>query len=147
MLKNYLKIFVRNIKRQKAYSFINISGLAAAMACAMIILLWIRSELSYDSQHRNAGRIFALVTHLQMGNNDFRQYSTTGAMAAILQREFPGVEKAVRFGFEPDAVVSRGANRFNETRIYYADASVFEVFSYDLVKGDPRTALRIPQTM
>lgn len=147
MMKNYLKIFIRNVKRQKAYSFINIAGLAVAMAGAMIILLWIRGETGYDREHRNADRIYALVTDLKIGSNQFRQYATNGVLAGVLPREFPEVEKAVRFGYEPSSVVSHGATRFNENGILYADASVFEVFSYTLVKGDPLTALQIPSTV
>jgi len=121
--------------------------LAAAMAGAMIIGLWIRGETSYDRGHRNADRTFALVTHLKIGSNEFDQYGTNSQMADLLRREYPEVENAVRFGSEPTPVIAVGSNRFTENRIYYADASVFAIFSgYQLVKGDPETALRIPYT-
>ena len=70
MLKNYLKIAVRNIKRNKIYSFINIAGLAIGIACCLLILLYIQDELSYDRFHKNADRIYRINTDLKFGGTE-----------------------------------------------------------------------------
>lgn len=98
MLRNGLSIAVRNIKRQKVYSAINIAGLAVGMACCLLILLWVRDELSYDRFHVNADRIVR-VTRLWMnadGVVSLHLGHVAPPIAPLLQNDFPEIERAVR---------------------------------------------------
>ena len=91
MYKNYLKTALRNIKRQKGYSIINIGGLAVGMACCLLILLWVQNELSFDKFHRDADKIFEIRGKVQIGNN----YGYTGAplpMGETLKEEYQKVK-------------------------------------------------------
>ena len=93
MLKNYLKIALRNIVRQKGYSFINIAGLTLGLACFILIGLWVRDELSFDRFHEKKDRIFRIMNKVQSGD----LISTpTYALAPALKEEYPEVEETSR---------------------------------------------------
>lgn len=145
LLVNYLKVAVRKIKRQKAYSFINIAGLTVGLTCCLLLLLWIRDELGYDRFHANANRIYR-VEHAEIWEGrDMRIASTQAPLAPALRAEFPGIEKTVRIGENIFDVVC-GSARFPE-RIFFADPEIFDVFSFALLKGDPASALREPDSI
>ncbi len=146
MLKNYLKIAVRNLLKHKAYSFINIAGLAMGMTCCILILLYVQHELSYDRFHQNAKRIYRIAWF--SGNPQTR---TPHPMAQAMVRDFPEVKSAVSISpiwgpglTRPAIAVKYGDKRFDEKGFYSADTTFFEVFSFPLIKGDPETALRSP---
>ena len=146
MLKNYLIIALRNLRRHRAFSFINIAGLAVGMACALLILLYVQDELSYDQYHVNKDRMYRLVTG--SGSDTYEAIAkVSGAWGAALLEDLPDVEQVVRFRFMGPALVSRGDTRFYEIGAFYVDPSVFEVFSFSLVAGDPQTALSQPNSI
>lgn len=98
MFKNYVKITLRNIKMNKVYSFINISGLAVGMACCLLILLFVRDELSYDQFHKKGDRIFRLVDSFETPGGMDRSFAfSSGPFAPTMKRDFPEVEDGVRF--------------------------------------------------
>ena len=139
MLKNYLKIAFRNLLRHKAFSIINIAGLSTGMACSILILLWVQDELSYDRFHGNAGSIYRLTAEI---SGD--KVATTGApLAAALQAEMPEVKNATRV-FPSENIFEAGNRKFEEKRVLFADSTFLQVFSFPLVKGDPRAALSRP---
>lgn len=140
MLRNYLIIAWRNILRHKVYSVINITGLAVGMACTFMILAFVRFELSYDQYHEDADRIYRVLRQRKHGLN-----AVTGApVAPLLQREFPGVEYAVRLGRFKGNMVRRGDKSFIEDRFFFADANLFNVFTLKLLRGDPQKVLEDP---
>ncbi len=146
MLKNYLKIAARNLLKHKAYSFINIAGLAMGMTCCILILLYVQHELSYDRFHQDAKRIYRIFW--QSGNPQTR---TPHPMAQAMVSDFPEVKSAVSISpiwgpglTRPAISVKYGDKRFDEKGFYSADTTFFEVFSFPLIKGDPKTALRSP---
>jgi len=138
MLRNYFKIAFRNITRHKAYSIINISGMAIGMASSILILLWVQNELSYDKFHKNAGQLYRIITDF----GDSKTLGTPAGMPAALTGEMPVVKNAVRlyFAWSP-VLMESGGKKFEEKHAWYADASFLEMFSYPLVKGDRSTAL------
>ncbi|MGH7497215.1 MAG: ABC transporter permease, partial [bacterium] len=143
MLKNYLKIALRNLLRHKAYTLINIAGLSVGMACCALMLLYIRDELNYDRFHQRAERIYRVITtdHDQHGTNTFS--GTPAPLAPALQQEYPGVHQIVRVQTPYDrTLVSHEDKQFYEDRICYADSTLFAVFDFPLLQGDPKTALR-----
>jgi len=148
MVKNYLKIAFRNIKKHKAYSFINISGLAIGMACCLFIILFVQDELSYDRYHEKADRIYRLVDSLDAPGELSMHFALSSApFAPTLKNDFPEVEDAVRFFLGRRRMVSYEDKKYYEDGLIFADASLFNIFTFPLIKGDPDTALEAPNTL
>ena len=143
MLKNYLKIALRNLKRHKGYSFINIAGLAIGMACCILILLWVQDELSYDRFHENGKDIYRIMsygTRYMIEGID----GTPAPLAPAVKEEVPGIGNYARFSDIPKLVFKYGNKVFYETRGLMADPSIFEIFTFPFAQGDPKTALSEP---
>ncbi len=141
MLRNYLKIAFRNILRHKTYSFINVAGLAIGMACCILILLWVNHELSYDKFHENANRIYRLCLDTNIGGSELQAPVSCAPAPLVMVQEFPEVEDAVRVQPLGKVLVETGSKKFYEEYIFYSDNSVFNVFSFPLLQGDPQSAL------
>ncbi len=134
MFKNYIKIAFRNIKRNKTYSFINISGLTMGMTCCILIFLWIKDEWSYDRFHKNSDRIF----HVMVNVEPVWWQSSPLALAPRLEQDFPEIKKAVRYA--PRQRTFKFENKlFNETGAYVS-IEFLDLFSFPLLHGDPNTA-------
>jgi putative ABC transport system permease protein len=138
MLKNYLKIAFRNILRHKAYSIINISGLAIGMASSILILLWVQNELSYDRFHKNADLIYRITAQA----SDFKAAVNPAAMPAGLQAAIPQIKNTVRLSHVSTNLFEVGNRKYEEKRVFYADSTFLDMFSFPLVKGNPATALQ-----
>ena len=147
MFKNYLNIAVRNLLRHKGYSFINITGLAIGIACCLLIVLYVQDELSYDRFHEKADRIYRVTLHGRLAGNDIHAATSSAPMAATLMDDYPEVLVATRVRRSSLMLVSREDQYFNEKRVFYADSTLFSVFTLPLIAGDPNTALREPHTM
>lgn len=143
MLNNYLKIALRNLKKHSGYSFINISGLAIGMASCLLILIFVKSELSYDRFHQKADQIYRVTLNFYIGTNDILVANGPVPLAKTLVQEYPEVEAATHI-YQVEAYVSFEENQYREERFYYADSSVFNVFSLFLLQGDMESALRKP---
>jgi putative ABC transport system permease protein len=141
MLKNYFKVAWRNIIRHKGYSFINIFGLAAGIACCILIMVWVQNELSFDRFHGKSDRIYRLYNELTLNGQTRTAPVTSAPMAPALRQSFPEVESAVRLSSYGDTVVKYGEREFREDQVYLADDSIFDVFSFPMLQGDPKTAL------
>ncbi|NIM59325.1 MAG: FtsX-like permease family protein [Candidatus Aminicenantes bacterium] len=141
MFKNYLKITLRIIKRYKGYSFINITGLAVGLACCILILLWVRNELSYDTFHEKGERIFKVTIESHQPDGRIEPLSSTQfPLAPALKERYPDIQEATRI-FKAKALVRYGAKAFNEDRFFFTNPSFFEMFTFPLVRGNPQTAL------
>jgi len=138
MLRNYFKIALRNILRHKSYSAINISGLAIGMASSILILLWVQNELSFDKFHTNAGQIYRITADA----SGFKAAVNPAGMPAGLQAVMPVIKNTVRLSHIESALFDAGGDRkFEEKRIFYADSTFLEVFSFPLLEGNRKTAL------
>ncbi len=147
MFNNYLKITIRTISRHKSYSFINVSGLAAGMACCILIMLFINNEFSYDDYHEKADRIYRLVDDIYAPGRGVLETATSSTrFAPFLLQEFPEIKNGVRF-LQRRRLVEFNEKKIFEDNCFYTDASVFSVFSFNLMKGDPETALSDPRTV
>jgi putative ABC transport system permease protein len=147
VFKNYLKIAFRNLLRHKLYSLINVLGLALGMACCLLIILFIQDELSYDRFHEKAGQIYR-VAKIEKRNEGVVNYPLVfPVVAPKLQEDFPEVLNAVRFEPRLSVLVNRENKQFLEQRFFYADSNVFDVFTFPLIKGDPKIALKEPYTL
>jgi putative ABC transport system permease protein len=145
MLKNYLKIAWRNLLRNKNYTLINITGLTVGMACCILIALYVREELSYDTFHTKADRIVEVaIDHPDFG----KMLSTPYALAEGLEDEVPTVKKATRISGIRDLNVSPdGETYIALERGEYAEPSFFDLFSFSVLKGDARKALAKPDNI
>ena len=140
MLFNYLKIALRNLRKHKAFSVINVSGLAIGMTCSIFILLWVREELSFDRFNANADRLFRLTDNV----GDFKAAVTPAGVAAGLKSQLPAIKNITRISKDHSAVFEVGALKFQEKRLIYADSNFLEMFNYPLLKGNKNTALQSP---
>lgn len=140
MFKNYFKIAIRNFLRTKTFSFINLSGLAIGLASVIMILSYVRYELSYDKHYSNSDRIFRLVEVRNRGGVSEESVVVNEGLADALKREFPEVE----------AVTYVSTNKFNFLKngeaisidALNADSNFFKIFNLPFIYGDPITALR-----
>ncbi len=146
MFQHCLRIAIRNFFKHKGYSFINVAGLAIGLACCFVIVLYVRHELSYDRFHANAGHIYRLL-HTPAQDPTQRSAISAAGYAPHLKAEFPDLE-VVRFLTNSSRVnLKHGAETRTVDGFFYADAAVFDVFSFPLRQGDPKTALAAPNTM
>ncbi len=143
MITNYLKIALRITWRHKGYSIINIFGLAAGMACCILILLYVQDELSYDRCHENFQRIYRVIGDEKNEGQVRHVANTYGPLAPALLSSFSEIEHAVRF-FPYSATVQSGEQKFQEERFFFTDSTVSKVFTFQFKRGDPRTALNSP---
>ena len=140
MLGHYLLTAWRNILKSRSHAAINVIGFAIGMACCLVILLYIRDELSYDRHNTRGDRIYRIVTD--------RTARTPGALGEFIKAQLPEVEQMVRLRATIGTWLFTTEDRqFYEQRVYWADGSLFDVFDVPLVRGDPASALTAPNTM
>jgi putative ABC transport system permease protein len=151
LFSNYLKIGLRKIKRQKIYALINIAGLAVGLACCAVIILYVTNELSYDAFHNDAARVYRIAVHRVNIVGEFRFVATPAPLGPELKRSYPQVEQAVRvvppYENASHVLVVQGEKRFFETRVWFADEDIFELFHMPFIHGNPRTALTHPNAV
>jgi putative ABC transport system permease protein len=146
MLRHYLKIVFRSLKKHKGYSFINISGLAIGMAVCILIMMWVVNELSYDRFHEKADYIYRVTMDLEAGSTLHTPVTLT-AVGPALVRDFPEVLQSTRI-LPPNRVAVKYEDKmFQETRVGYAENSIFDIFTLPFVSGDPKTALEAPYSV
>jgi putative ABC transport system permease protein len=149
MFKNHLIVAWRNIKKSKAYSALNILGLAIGMAVFILIMLYVRYELSYDRYHANARDIYRIIQR-QPGNfiNGSDIFAgTPPPLAPALIRDFPEILSAARITSSPDVLLSVGEKNFVEKKLHWADPQTFDIFSFPFIRGDGAKALKDPSSI
>jgi len=147
MIKNYLKIALRNLLKYKVYSIINVFGLSVGLACCILIILFIRDELNYDKFHKNADQIYRVVVEFKYRETPDHFAHTQAPLAPALLNEFPEVLNAVRFARRSQELIAYKEKYFWEKGLMLADPSIFEVFTFPLIKGDSGTALSDPNSI
>ncbi|MDX2413763.1 MAG: ABC transporter permease [Bacteroidales bacterium] len=146
-MKSFFNLLFRVIKRNKLFSFLNITGLAVGMASFVIIVLWISDELSYDKFHENADRIVRVKTFFKIGGEEgFETYSPAPLAEAAI-RDFPEVENAVRLRSYGGFIVEYEDKVFDEPGFIYADSTFFKIFSFPMISGDPDEVLKVRNTI
>ncbi len=148
MLKNYLKVAFRNLLRFKTYSFINITGLAIGIACCLLILLYIKNELSYDRFNKKADQIYRINTDLKFGNTELAIPVVPDLMGPLLKQDFPQVKEYTRiYNWAGKKLVKKGNNFNTETGIAYVDSTFFKVFTFKTIAGNTDKILNEPNTV
>ena len=156
MVLNYFKIAWRNIMKSKAFSFINIFGLAAGLACCMLISIYLRYEWSYDSYQKDVSNLYQVETEFTGMGKQFTLAGSPAPMGAAVQKDFPEVRESTRLLqlalFEDKTLLQYkipGAAplSFYEDKGFLADSNFFHFFTYPFIEGNPNTALQAPATI
>src|SRR6266542_4481850 len=143
MFKNYFKTGIRNLQRNKVYSFINIAGLSLGLACAMLIMLYVKDEVSYDRFHKNVDRIYRINRKLLRDNGNVDNSGYTGLFQGQrFTAGIPEIQGFVRFRNGQKDIKKGTGIQLQE--VFYTDSNFFSVFSFPLLKGNPKTALLQP---
>src|SRR5450631_4195611 len=140
MLKNFFKIAFRNLWKNKGFSFINITGLAIGMASAMLLLLWIYDEVSYDRFHEKRDRIYEAWNRAEFSGEMHSWNTTPKILARTVEHDFPEVELAVRVNWGSNFLITVGEKRIMEPG-NIVDSAFLDMFSFPLLNGNPHTAL------
>lgn len=147
MIKNYFKIALRNINRQKFYAFINIAGLTIGLATSLLIVLYIVDEFSYDRFHKDVDTMYRVNLHAKL-SEQYMDIAYTGApVAAGFVNEIPEIESACRISFENDINIAFEEDSYTEKKVLLADSNFFDFFSFKLLHGDVKTALKEPNSV
>ena len=153
MLKNYMMVALRTVRRQKGYAAINIVGLAVGLACCLLIGIYVYHEATYDRFHEHTDRIYRLIYNWEEGRDalpppraDFWAWGSA-APGPPLAADFPEVEQMVRFSGGHTLLLSREDRSFQEEDYYFVDPAVFQMFDFELLRGTPETVLDEPDTI
>lgn len=143
MITNYVKVAVRNLLRQKGFSFINIFGLALGISCTALIGMWVNDELSYDRFHKDHERMYRITATLP----ELKVHAavTSAPIALSAKNEIPEIEDAVRISHLHRDLVQVGDVKFEEKAILYADSNFFRIFTFPFIKGDAEKAMLNPE--
>lgn len=148
MLKNYILVALRTLWKHRVYSLINIAGLAAGMACCLVIFLYVRDEVHFDRFHEHLDRIYRVTMRSTLSGELHTFARTPFPMGPQLAEEISGVETMVRlFGRSAGVQASGHEGRFQEPQFWFADSTFFRVFSFPLLRGDTATALVQPHSV
>ena len=146
MLQNYIKIAFRNLIKGKVYSLINIVGLAVGLACFILIAFYVQHELSFDKYHTNSNQTYRLVS--EFGESDYEGIAkVTAPWGEASLEQIPEVENMTRFISSGTVLVRNGDQSFYESEGFFADSSVFKMFSFNLLQGTPEQVLAEPNTI
>ncbi len=147
MFKNYLITAIRSFGKNKVFTIINIVGLAIGLACSFLIFLHVYTELSYDDHFKDAKDIYRLAVKASMSDNSFEAAVTGGPLAQILQNELPEVLNYTRLREGRMTLLTTEDRSFYEEKIMFADSSFFEIFSFEVIAGEPHKALIHPYSI
>lgn len=148
MIRNYLLIAWRNLKKNKTYSIINIAGLAIGLACFLLIALFVLDELSFDKYNEKADQVYRINARLKFGGADLSYPLTSDMMGQVLKKDYPQVEDYARiYNSNGSKLLKKGNEYITETAVCYADSNLANIFTFHAIAGDPKTALKEPNTV
>ena len=144
MLRNFLLITLRNLRKDGWYSLVNILGLTIGITFSLFLIFYIKDELSYDRGNKKADRIYRVNTYVHEKDKNTDIAITQLPLGPTMKKDYPEVEDMVRLQGRERTLFKNGENSFYETKAYYADSTIFNVFTNKFIEGDPRTALTAP---
>ena len=147
MFKNLFKISIRNLRKDKGYATINILGLTIGITCSLFLFMYLLDEISYDRYHKNADNIYRIVANIKEPDDAFTWAVVQMPLADELRDNYPEVKNAVRFFDMSRDLFKVGDKEFYEAKFFFTDSTVFDMFSYDFLAGDPNTALDAPNAI
>lgn len=146
MLTNYLKVAIRTFIKSRSFSVINIAGLSIGISTCVLITLYVLDELSFDKFHANADRIYRVTELLHLPSENRHQVVTSPPMAPALQNAFPEVLKTVRITPSSRTIAYKD-KKFFDTRMWYADSTLLQIFTFPMIAGNPDRALTQPYSL
>ncbi|MFC1564216.1 ABC transporter permease [candidate division KSB1 bacterium] len=144
MFRNYIIITMRNVRKFSVYSFINIIGLSVGMVCFALIMLYVNDERSFNKYHEKADRLYRVNVLFKSQATELDLATSPPPIGPTLKKDYPEVLEFVRIRRDRNVLVEYQTQKFYETGMAYADSSVFSLFDYKFLKGDPATALKTP---
>ncbi|HEY8915314.1 MAG TPA: helix-turn-helix domain-containing protein, partial [Chitinophaga sp.] len=148
MFRNYVKVAIRNLQRNKGFTAINVVGLSIGLATCLLIVFYVADELRYDKYNTRANNIYRADMEVKFGHNANSYAAVQSGFADEVKKDFTTVEQVVRLrpAYEQPAGfhVKKGSSVLQETSVIYADASLFQVFTLPMITGNPATALAEP---
>ncbi len=147
MFRNYFTVALRNLRKNKGFTLINVFGLAMGLATCLLIVFYVFDELSYDRYNVKADRIYRVNNDIKFGGTEGSYAIAPSPAAAALKADFPEIEAVTRFRNQGGNQVRKGNQNIQEDRMIYADSSVFKVFTLPMIEGDPATALTAPHSV
>src|SRR5450432_4025987 len=147
MIKNLLLVALRNFRKDKWYSVLNILGLTLGITFSLFLIFYIKDELNYDRFNVKAERIFRIVSYIQQKDKNTNWTSTQLPLAATLKKDFPEVEESTRLLGKERTLFKKGADGFYETKIYWADSTIFNIFTCKFIEGNAANALSKPNSI
>lgn len=147
MLKNFIKLSIRVLLRNKFYSLLNIMGLSLGLACSIIIMLYLQNDLSYDKHYENYDQIYRIGTRYNIEDKEDRFALSQSGIGPLLKEEYPEVENYVRLGETGRILINYEDKKFFEESIMHCDSSYFDIFSHKFISGNPQTCLDNPNSM
>lgn len=147
MLKNYIKVAIRNLLRYKVYSIINIVGLALGITSTILLALFVQNELTYDNYYPESENMYRVTAEFKVGNEEYNLAVVSPALAQASLAEIPEIKKTARFRVSGNKIVKYNNISFDENKICYADNSVIDFFALNLINGNPQTALVEPSSI
>ncbi|MEQ9425321.1 MAG: ABC transporter permease [Cyclobacteriaceae bacterium] len=140
MFKNYLKVAIRSILKNRVYSMINVFGLTLGITSFILIVLWVKDELTYNKHHQNLASIFRVMEFQILADRVATTQSTPGVLAPHIKENFPEVQYATRFTWNEETLIEVDNKSYYETT-KYVGPDFLKIFTFDFVSGDPNTAL------
>jgi putative ABC transport system permease protein len=147
MFKNLIKISIRNIRKEKGYSFINIFGLIIGITSCLFIIFYIIDELSYDNFHEKGDDVYRVVTNITEVDNEFTWAVAQTPFAPAVKRDYPEVTEFTRITGTGRMMFKKGSENLYEEDFVYADSAMFELFTFQFIQGDPETCLFEPNSI
>ncbi|MRR21623.1 hypothetical protein EG830_01415, partial [bacterium] len=147
MIRNFFLVTLRNISRQKAFTFINITGLAIGLAASLLILLWVQDELSYDRFHEKGEQIYRVEEDQFYSGERYHVTVTPHPSGPVWQEKIPEIKEQARLNRLPRVLFRRNDNVFFESAIVASDSGLFKMFSFPIILGDPENLLDSPHSI
>jgi putative ABC transport system permease protein len=147
MLKNLIRVALRTLRKDIGYSILNIVGLTLGITFSLFLFFYVIDELGYDRYNVKSDRIYRIASHIKETDNNSNWAITPYPLGPVLKKEYPEVEQSVRFVGTGRAMYQYGDQQYYETKIFYADSNLFEIFSFPFLEGNPNTALVEPHSM
>ena len=147
MLKNYFLVALRHLKRQPGYALLNILGLTIGIASALLIVLYLNQETSYDKHHKNANSIYRISADITEPDNAFRWAVSQAPLGSTVNTEFQEVKQFTRFVGGGNTQFRLNDQNYEAEDLFLVDSTVFDVFTFNFIQGDPETALDAPNSI
>ena len=145
MLKNHFKISLRNLWKQKGFTFINLSGMAVGMACCFMLLIYVHHEMHFDEHHPNVDRLYRVNYHITFGGNERVIPAIPAPIAPLMRQDFPKIEELTRMYHRSISVREVGASEsFEIENAVFADSTIQQVFGFDYLQGSSEESLHQP---